>query len=390
MATDVMAALAALVEQANGKRKKFRLTVDEVMRAVADARDDPHGIAVRHAGAEPLAKTSICVAVKVAKGVVVGVAQCWADRPTPGRAWSELGPWQQDFARNVDKAQQWAAKAAPDRVLVPATAARASSAKRAAAKPDGDGAALLAAILADPRDDQARQVYADWLTERGDPRGEFITLQLELARGPTPARRRALARRETALLKQHRVAWTREAMQDAKECTLARGFVEEVKMTGAAWGAKGAKLLAREPVDALLISSANAAGLLAIARAPHTARLHRLTTSSPFFLQSAKDVAALRELFASPHVGAVHALAIGLDHDPYIARAGMPDLATMFAGVTLAKTEELSIGMMNAPDAFFAALATLRAPALRVLRTSTKKKPVLAALRAAFPRAKLA
>jgi uncharacterized protein (TIGR02996 family) len=37
---------------------------------------------------------------------------------------------------------------------------------------------LLDAILADPTDDGARAVYADALTQAGDPRGEFITLQL--------------------------------------------------------------------------------------------------------------------------------------------------------------------------------------------------------------------
>jgi uncharacterized protein (TIGR02996 family) len=33
--------------------------------------------------------------------------------------------------------------------------------------------ALLQAVLASPDDDTPRLVYADWLEERGDPRGEF-------------------------------------------------------------------------------------------------------------------------------------------------------------------------------------------------------------------------
>jgi uncharacterized protein (TIGR02996 family) len=37
---------------------------------------------------------------------------------------------------------------------------------------------LLAAIYEHPDDDGPRLVYADWLQERDDPRGEFITLQL--------------------------------------------------------------------------------------------------------------------------------------------------------------------------------------------------------------------
>jgi uncharacterized protein (TIGR02996 family) len=38
--------------------------------------------------------------------------------------------------------------------------------------------ALLAAILADPDDDEARRVYADALIAEGDPRGDFIAMQL--------------------------------------------------------------------------------------------------------------------------------------------------------------------------------------------------------------------
>jgi uncharacterized protein (TIGR02996 family) len=43
-------------------------------------------------------------------------------------------------------------------------------------------AAFLAAIRAAP-DDGPRQVYADWLVQRGDPRGEMINIQCELGRG---------------------------------------------------------------------------------------------------------------------------------------------------------------------------------------------------------------
>jgi uncharacterized protein (TIGR02996 family) len=38
--------------------------------------------------------------------------------------------------------------------------------------------ALLAAIHAEPRDDMPRLVYADWLDEHDDPRGEFIRLHV--------------------------------------------------------------------------------------------------------------------------------------------------------------------------------------------------------------------
>lgn len=45
-----------------------------------------------------------------------------------------------------------------------------------------DEGAFLAAIRANPADDLTRLVYADWLDERGDARGEYIRLQAEIAR----------------------------------------------------------------------------------------------------------------------------------------------------------------------------------------------------------------
>jgi uncharacterized protein (TIGR02996 family) len=57
--------------------------------------------------------------------------------------------------------------------------------------------ALLAAVHADPSELHTRMVYADALSEAGDPRGEFIALQC--AGGNTE--------REHALLAEHGVAW---------------------------------------------------------------------------------------------------------------------------------------------------------------------------------------
>ena len=42
--------------------------------------------------------------------------------------------------------------------------------------------AFLQAIVEAPDDDTPRLIYADWLEERGDPRGEFIRLQCRLDR----------------------------------------------------------------------------------------------------------------------------------------------------------------------------------------------------------------
>lgn len=69
---------------------------------------------------------------------------------------------------------------------------------------------FLAAILDKPDDDGPRLVYADWLEERGETaRAEFIRVQIELARDAIPMEEQfgALRRRESELLRDHRVMW---------------------------------------------------------------------------------------------------------------------------------------------------------------------------------------
>jgi uncharacterized protein (TIGR02996 family) len=86
-----------------------------------------------------------------------------------------------------------------------------------------DHASLLAAIRAAPDDDAPRLVYADWLIERGDPRGELIQVQCALARRPDDA---TLAARQRVLLTRHRAAWTQHLPIWAREsATFERGFV---------------------------------------------------------------------------------------------------------------------------------------------------------------------
>lgn len=55
---------------------------------------------------------------------------------------------------------------------------------------------FLAEIYENPGDDQLRQVFADWLLEQGDPRGEFINLQLAKTKTTASRRREATLLRE--------------------------------------------------------------------------------------------------------------------------------------------------------------------------------------------------
>ncbi len=116
-------------------------------------------------------------------------------------------------------------------------ASQHASAKKSA---EADEQTLLEAVWAAPADDAPRLVYADALLQRGDVRGELITLQVNRARGRGTPESRA---REYALLADSKrfVQWTAPVSQGA-DCLIARGFPSEVQLN-----AKTVKSVARHP-----------------------------------------------------------------------------------------------------------------------------------------------
>ncbi|MCA9670578.1 MAG: TIGR02996 domain-containing protein [Myxococcales bacterium] len=116
-----------------------------------------------------------------------------------------------------------AARAALDEAtsaLAAMPAARADELAAPAAAPASDLDALLAAVYADPASDEARRVYADALSERGDPHAELIQLQL------APPSAEAEARAE-ALLAEHGERWLGplRAALEPSETRFERGFL---------------------------------------------------------------------------------------------------------------------------------------------------------------------
>src|SRR5262245_54378867 len=64
--------------------------------------------------------------------------------------------------------------------------------------------ALIRAVLAAPDDPGPQLVYADWLEERGDPRGEYLRCRCARARLDwKDAKHAALLRREEELRQRH-------------------------------------------------------------------------------------------------------------------------------------------------------------------------------------------
>jgi uncharacterized protein (TIGR02996 family) len=96
-------------------------------------------------------------------------------------------------------------------------------------------AELLATILAAPDDDGPRLVLADLLSSKGDPRGEFITLQCRLAASKDDEARRKIRIAENKLLAANGVEWSKALLAAAPESSplrankiaFHRGFLEE-------------------------------------------------------------------------------------------------------------------------------------------------------------------
>ncbi len=85
-------------------------------------------------------------------------------------------------------------------------------------------AELWSAVYTSPTNDAPRQVLADFLQERADPRGEFIALQLATHKTP------AGTKREKSLLKQHLTEWLGPIAPVVTKASavFARGFVVDV------------------------------------------------------------------------------------------------------------------------------------------------------------------
>jgi uncharacterized protein (TIGR02996 family) len=82
----------------------------------------------------------------------------------------------------------------------------------------------LRAVYENSDDDGPRRVYADWLVEQGDPRGELITLQVARAGKGLPLE---AERREVELLWKYGRAWLAPFAKQIDAFRFERGFLAE-------------------------------------------------------------------------------------------------------------------------------------------------------------------
>jgi uncharacterized protein (TIGR02996 family) len=160
-----------------------------------------------------------------------------------------------------------------------------------------DREAFIREVVASGDDDAPRLIYADWLEERGDPQGQFIRLQCELARTlDDPARRLELHQQQCELLAAHRDEWVRSVSPSIRWSTFRRGLLEEVIIDGSAFVKEGGQALRIAPIFELgtCLDTKEEVGALAELAELHQLRKLRLGGSS-----LGDD--GIRRLVQSPH-----------------------------------------------------------------------------------------
>jgi uncharacterized protein (TIGR02996 family) len=205
------------------------------------------------------------------------------------------------------------------------------------------------AVMQDPDDDGVRLVYADWLEERGDPRGEFIRVECALAPLPPGHRQRpALEARRRQLLAEHRDAWLGTLRGLAYAWDFGRGFVEEVTADAHHFLQHADIFFAAAPLRLVRLLHAGAV-IGAVAECRHLRRVRALHLTD-----NGLGDGGLAALLASPHLGSLRTLRLGNNGIGDMGAALLAGAATL-AGLTALNLSRNSIG-----DAGAAALVASR------------------------------
>src|SRR5262245_57068898 len=192
--------------------------------------------------------------------------------------------------------------------------------KPAAPAPASLRESLEAALVEEPDDLAHHMAYADYLTEQGDPLGDFVRVQLALEdETKKPAERKKFQQQEKALLGKHAKTWL-------GELATYRDYEETVDLLQ-----RGASLFRRGWLDRLSLGRLTVEYARTLARAPQTHLLRALEIASvewggseaalmPDEVRAVGEHATALDLLpASPHLGNVHQLHIGRlsDQDDY-------------------------------------------------------------------------
>lgn len=310
---------------------------DGLIKLAEVAADDPNGYANEMWYGE-----WALLAVRIDDRVVAAARRC-ANHRFPA-AW-KLTRWYRDPARNRDAVEMWALSKsrAKDAFVFEATSTPRKP-------PDDLGPKLLAAVIANPRDHATRMIYADWLTEHGDDRGELIRISYEDKRPELVEREKLLLRSDGPIDRMMRSSVSPFVINK----TVINGLVEGVAMTSNKLVTHGEHLFSQHPITKLAVYC--------------------------------RDPEEYARLGALPFLSRVTDLEI-IGRTPPVARARL-DIDTLTSGI-FASVQRLKIANTIEKDAVWTKFLTaLEAPALTSLAIegAVLGLPVLGVLSKTLPR----
>jgi|GEM_PF-3298940 uncharacterized protein (TIGR02996 family) len=167
---------------------------------------------------------------------------------------------------------------------------------------------FLEEIIKDPNNDDPRLIYADYLEENGDPLGELIRLQCDMAkmRGDEPEFP-ALEKRQFALLKKHKPRWTESVAEMTRTAKVYRGFVRDVVLGAKQFIAHHKTLFERAPIQKATVVKVSSKSYAEFAECESLAKLDSLKLSDlPI------EASEFSELMASPYLANLKGFSISV------------------------------------------------------------------------------
>jgi|SRR5579883_1196483 len=195
-----------------------------------------------------------------------------------------------------------------------------------------DESAFLSTILANPDDDTLRLVYADWLDEHNDPRGEFIRLQCKHAQTWMEAvfvSGNPECTRMEELEKQHAKKWLSH-LPTIPGVTWGfwRGLPGWIHVPGWQEFNKHAKRIFRvAPVEYVTFGCLSLVGARALAKSPYLKRIRVLDLA-----YGIRKIGALHALLKSPALANLQTLRLqknDLGDELAVALANCPHLSRL-------------------------------------------------------------
>jgi uncharacterized protein (TIGR02996 family) len=199
---------------------------------------------------------------------------------------------------------------------------------------------FIAAICAEPDDNLPRLIYADWLDDRGDPRGEFIRLQLSVRMGEW-----ANVARMSELEKLYGRKWAGPFADWAYMVGFRRGFPEHVVIPADVFIDLADDIFNIAPIQGVSLIGA-AKKIRKLTRLPALSHLTALHLTGTMI-----GDAGVAKLAACPHLNNLRTLRLG--HCGLTSKA----VGQLCAGATFANLTQLDMADNRIDGDAVAALA---------------------------------